>query len=983
MAGKRTGMKRQAQREPEVTGARGGGEGAGSLPSEVSDAAGFAEQAVDGGARGVAAPLGGAAAAAGEASPSMAQFLEIKAANPDCLLWYRMGDFYELFFEDAVIASACLGIVLTKRGKHIGQDIPMCGVPIHRADEYLQRLIRAGHRVAVAEQLEDPAEARKRGSKAVVRRDVVRVVTPGTLTEEALLDARVRNYLTALFRPAAQGAADSAHGGGILALASVDISTGEIEVGEVSAADLPGELARLAPGEVIASDVLFADGDVRGWVKRLGAAATPVPGAYFDSLAGEANLKKHLKVAELGGFGSFTRAELAAIGAMLKYIELTQVGQQPALRPPKRTGSDSILLIDAASRASLELVRSASGERQGSLLSAIDRTVTGPGARELAARLASPLRDAVRINGRLDAVGFLMEQENLRADLRASLGSAPDLARATSRLSFGRGSPRDLAAVREGLASAARCADLLANEASGMGLPEELSRIANELRAVGPELCAALDAAIVDDPPHLKRDGGFVRAGYRPELDEARRLKEDGRGVMAGLEAKYIERTGVKSLKVRHNNILGFYIEVTQGNAKPLLEEPLAAEFRHRQTMANAVRFSTAELIDIEGRIASASERALSIEQEVFAELAEAIARETRGLGRVAAGLAELDATQSLAELARIEGYTRPVIDGSRVFEIRGGRHPVVEQALRAAKTGPFIENDCVLAAGDAAGAAASQGRGDTVEHARRDGHIWLVTGPNMAGKSTFLRQNALIAVLAQMGSFVPARAATIGVLDRLFSRVGASDDLARGRSTFMVEMVETAAILNQATAHSLVILDEIGRGTATFDGLSIAWATVEYLHDVLGARALFATHYHELTALARRLDGVFNVTIDVREWQDDIVFLHKVKPGAADRSYGIQVAKLAGLPDHVVGRAREVLALLEKAERGKNARNGGLDELPLFAVSRPAAQQERAGPSPVEAALDSMSPDEMTPRAALDAIYRLKALRQGGDKGH
>ncbi|HWK32765.1 MAG TPA: DNA mismatch repair protein MutS, partial [Hyphomicrobium sp.] len=458
--------------------------------------------------------------------------------------------------------------------------------------------------------------------------------------------------------------------------------------------------------------------------------------------------------------------------------------------------------------------------------------------------------------------------------------------------------------------------------------------------------------------------------------------KEDGRGVMAGLEAKYIERTGVKSLKVRHNNILGFYIEVTQGNAKPLLEEPLAAEFRHRQTMANAVRFSTAELIDIEGRIASASERALSIEQEVFAELAGAIEHETRGLGRVAAALAELDATQSLAELARIEGYTRPVIDGSRVFEIRGGRHPVVEQALRAAKAGPFIENDCVLAAEDAASAGASQGRGDTGQ-ARGDGHIWLVTGPNMAGKSTFLRQNALIAVLAQMGSFVPARAATIGVLDRLFSRVGASDDLARGRSTFMVEMVETAAILNQATARSLVILDEIGRGTATFDGLSIAWATVEYLHDVLGARALFATHYHELTALARRLDGVFNVTIDVREWQDDIVFLHKVKPGAADRSYGIQVAKLAGLPDQVVGRAREVLALLEKAERGKNTRNGSLDELPLFAVSRPAAEHERAGPSPVEVALDNMSPDEMTPRAALDAIYRLKGLRQGGDKGH
>jgi DNA mismatch repair protein MutS len=898
---------------------------------------------------------------AAEATPSMAQFLEIKAANPDCLLWYRMGDFYELFFDDAVAASATLGIVLTKRGKHLGQDIPMCGVPIHRADEYLHRLIKAGHRVAVAEQLEDPAEARKRGAKAVVKRDVVRVVTPGTLTEDTLLDAKARNYLTALFRAGGQVEVP-------LALASIDISTGEVEVGEVTGADLAGELARLAPSEVIASDMLLADADLRGCVTRVGASTTPVPGAYFDSLAGEAALKKQLKVAELGGFGKFTRPELAALGALIKYVELTQLGRMPALRPPKRSGSNAILLIDAASRASLELVRSAAGDKQGSLLAAIDRTVTGAGARELAAWLSSPLRDIGRINERLDAVGFLVDQENLRSDLRASLKSAPDIARAVSRLGFGRGSPRDLAAVREGLSAAERSAALLASEGAGMGLPVELGRIAGELAAASGKLRADLAAAIVADPPHLKRDGGFVRQEYRSELDEARRLKEDGRGIMAGLEAKYVERTGVKSLKVRHNNILGFYIEVTQGNARPLLEAPLADEFRHRQTMANAVRFSTAELIDIEGRIASATERALSLEQEIFAELTGAIECEAGALGRVAAALAELDATASLAELARVEGYARPVVDDSQAFDIRGGRHPVVEQALKAAKAGAFIENDCAL------GAAVGNGSGDEIP----DNRIWLVTGPNMAGKSTFLRQNALIAVLAQVGSYVPARAATIGALDRLFSRVGASDDLARGRSTFMVEMVETAAILNQASDRSLIILDEIGRGTATFDGLSIAWATVEFLHDVLKARALFATHYHELTALARRLDGVANVTMDVREWQDEIVFLHKVKPGTADRSYGIQVAKLAGLPSEVVGRAREVLALLEKTESRKNARNGGLDELPLFAVSRPVPA-EPAGPSPIENAVDELRPDELTPRAALDAIYWLKALRQGG----
>jgi len=907
--------------------------------------------------------------AGGEATPSMAQYLKIKTANPDSLLWYRMGDFYELFFDDAVVASKALGIVLTKRGKHLGEDIPMCGVPVHRADEYLQRLIRLGYRVAVAEQLEDPAEAKKRGAKAVVHRDVVRLVTPGTLTEDALLDAKARNYLTALFAPTDVAANPVVQSDAPMALASLDISTGEFEVGEVRGVDLPSELVRLAPSEVILADRLLADQELTRWIELAGAAATPVPSAYFDSLAGEAALKSQLKVAELGGFGGFTRPELAAIGGALKYVDLTQIGRKPVLRPPKKSGSDTNLLIDASSRASLELTRSVSGEKHGSLLSAIDRTVTGPGARELAARLASPLREPSQIDDRLDSVGFLMEEEALREDARDGLRSAPDIARAVSRLAFARGSPRDLTAVRDGLAIASRCAGLLASQREGMGLPDELGQIAARLRAVGGELHAALTAALVDNPPHLRRDGGFVRNGYRPELDEARSLKEDSRGVMATLEAKYVESTGIKSLKVRHNNILGFYVEVSQVNAKPLFEDPFSDTFHHRQTMANAVRFSTAELAETEGRIASATQRALSLEQDIFAELAVAVQKEEQGLGEVAAALAELDATAGLAELARMEGYVRPAIDDSQAFEIRGGRHPVVEQALTASKAGPFIENDCIL------GRVEIPPTFGFDEGA--DARIWLVTGPNMAGKSTFLRQNALIVVLAQMGCYVPARAATIGVVDRLFSRVGASDDLARGRSTFMVEMVETAAILNQATDRSLVILDEIGRGTATFDGLSIAWATVEFLHDVNKVRVLFATHYHELTALARRLDGVANVTMEVREWHDEIVFLHKVKPGAADRSYGIQVAKLAGLPAHVVGRAREVLALLEKTESKKGARDGPLDELPLFAVTRPQGPSaENQGPSPVDEAVDALKPDELTPRAALDAIFRLKALR-------
>ncbi len=903
-------------------------------------------------------------------TPSMAQFLEIKAANPDCLLFYRMGDFYELFFEDAVAAAAALGIVLTKRGKHLGEDIPMCGVPIHRADEYLQRLIRQGFRVAVCEQLEDPAEARKRGSKAVVRRDVVRLVTPGTLTEDSLLDAKARNFLTALF----DGPGGGADGTATLALASLDISTGEFEVGEVAVADFPGEIVRLSPGEVIAGERLLADESLRKWIGISGAAATPVPGASFDSLAGERLLKSRLGVADLAAFGQFSRAELAAVGALLKYVELTQIGKAPCVRPPRRATPADRLVIDAASRASLELLRSLSGEKSGSLLDAVDRTVTGPGARELAARLSSPLRRPEAIARRLDAVGFLVDAETVREDLRAALRSAPDIARAMSRLALQRAGPRDLSAVLDGLATAALCAGTLQAGAGGIGLPEALADVARRLAGCPQRLGDLLARALVDDPPHQRRDGGFVRQGLRADLDEARSLRDDSRKVMAALEARYVEATGVKSLKVRHNNILGYYVEVPAAQSKPLMGEPLSLTFRHRQTMAGAVRFTTAELVETENRIVASADRALAIEQEVFAELAAAVAAEERALGEVAAALAELDCEAGLAEVAAEQGYVRPQLDGTTAFEIRGGRHPVVEQALKAAKAGAFIDNDCVL------GLPTPQ-RPTGFDEAT-PARLWLVTGPNMAGKSTFLRQNALITVLAQMGSFVPARSAHIGVVDRLFSRVGAADDLARGRSTFMVEMVETAAILNQATDRSLVILDEIGRGTATFDGLSIAWAVVEHLHEVNRCRALFATHYHELTALAGRLAQVANVTMDVKEWRDEIIFLHKVKPGAADRSYGIQVARLAGLPRAVTARAAKVLALLEKSEGKAPDGEALLGDLPLFAAAGPRSHPAAAAdPSPVEEALATLNPDELTPKAALEALYRLKELARKEEK--
>ena len=905
-------------------------------------------------------------AASTHVTPSMAQFLEIKAANPDCVLWYRMGDFYELFFQDAVVVAEALSITLTKRGKHLGEDIPMCGVPVVRADEYLQRLIRKGFRVAVCEQLEDPAEARKRGSKAVVRRDVVRLVTPGTLTEETLLDAKARNYLTALHRT--ETGTDEAPLP--YALASLDISTGEFEVGEIAPGDLAGELVRLAPGEILATDATIAGEGVKGFIAQAGAAVTPVAAASFDSLAGDRLLKAQLGVSDLAGVGAFSRAELSAVGALLKYVELTQLGKRPMLRVPKKTGTDAVMVIDAATRASLELLRSTSGEKASSLLGAIDRTVTGPGARELANRLGSPLRDLVTITARLDAVGYLVDEDPLREDIRDALRRSPDLARAMSRLAFQRGGPRDLAAVRDALAAARRCAKLLTAKARDVGLPRNLDDIARRLEPEGLDLQRRLGEALVDEPPPMRRDGGFVREGYSPDIDQARSLREDSRKVMAALEAKYVEQTGVKSLKVRHNNILGYYIEVTANTAKPLLAPPQSETFKHRQTMVSAVRFTTDELADIEGRIATAGERALGLEQDVFNALADAIATAQPVLGSLAAALAEIDCAQSLAEIAREQSYVRPVLDDGTAFVVEGGRHPVVEQALKSERKGPFIENDCVLGR-PAPREVRPAGFDETAS-----GRLWLVTGPNMAGKSTFLRQNALITVLAQIGAFVPARSATIGLVDRLFSRVGAADDLARGRSTFMVEMVETAGILNQATERSLVILDEIGRGTATFDGLAIAWATVEYLNSTSKCRTLFATHYHEMTALAGKLPDVSNVTIDVKEWQDTIVFLHKVKPGAADRSYGIQVAKLAGLPAPVIARAGEVLRLLESSD-SKTASAAALDDLPLFAAARPKGRVpgSAAKPSPVDEALAKINPDDLTPKAALDALYRLKAL--------
>ncbi len=873
-----------------------------------------------------------------QVTPMMAQFLEIKAEYPHALLFYRMGDFYEMFFDDAIAAAEALDIALTKRGKHLGEDIPMCGVPHHAAEGYFLTLIRKGFRVAVCEQMENPAEAKKRGSKSVVKRAVVRLVTPGTLTEDSLLEARHHNFLAAF--------ADIR---GDCALAWTDISTGAFHVMPCPAVRLGPELARLAPQEVLVADGL--DHETMAVIEEAGSALTPLAASSFDSQSAERRIQSLFQVKSLESYGQFARAELSAMGALIDYLEITQKGNLPLLRPPARTMSQRMMQIDAATRRNLELTTSMTGTRTGSLLATIDRTITAGGARLLERRLSSPSTQLHVIRDRLESITFCTNEPRLTEGLRDTMRKVPDLDRALSRLALDRGGPRDLAAIRNGLAGAKELNVML----SSLDLPTGLAE-SHENLAGHDELARLLDAALIAQPPLLARDGGFIAEGYNAELDETRKLRDEGRGVIAGMQADYSEITGVGALKIKHNNVLGYFIETPATHADKMLSQPLSDRFIHRQTTANAVRFTTVELSELETKILNAGNRALEIEKTLFQSLTKDVLSRNEQVGTTASALSEIDLAASLAVLARDENWVRPTVDDSRDFDVIGGRHAVVEAALK--KTGEqFIANDCDLSATDDKAA------------------LTLLTGPNMAGKSTYLRQNALIAILAQMGSFVPATSAKIGLVSQVFSRVGASDDLARGRSTFMVEMVETAAILNQADDRALVILDEIGRGTATYDGLSIAWATLENLHDVNRSRALFATHYHEMTSLADRLDGVTNATVAVREFEGDVIFLHEVRPGAADRSYGVQVAKLAGLPAQVVARAKEVLEALEKGEREGGERQKALiDDLPLFAANpSPVAAPQEA--SLVDKRLADIQPDLLTPREALDLIYELKSI--------
>ncbi|HEV8032387.1 MAG TPA: DNA mismatch repair protein MutS [Stellaceae bacterium] len=862
----------------------------------------------------------------------MAQYHEIKRAHPGCLLFFRMGDFYELFFEDAVAAAPALDIALTKRGRHDGADIPMCGVPVHTAEAYLARLIRAGFKVAICEQVEDPAEAKRRGAKGPLKRAVVRLVTAGTLTEEGLLDARRHNYLAGI-----------AEAGGEMGLAWLDLSTGAFALAPTAEATLGADLARLMPGEIVLPERLLTRPALFEVFADWKAALTPLANPRFDSEASRRRLESFYAVRALDGFGGFGRAEIAAAGALVDYVGLTQQGGAPYLAPPRRVAPQSVMQIDAATRRNLELTATLSGERRGSLLATIDRTQTGAGARLLAEHLAAPLTDPGAIAARLDAVQFLLDRPNTRAGLRERLRHCPDIERALTRLSLGRGGPRDLAALRDALGETAT----LRAELAAPGLVPLPDRLAEAERGLGKHtaLVDRLGRALAVDLPLFARDGGFIAPGYTPELDELREMRDESRRTIAALQARYAEATGAASLRIRHNNVIGYYIEVSAANTPKL-----GVEFIHRQTMAGAMRFTTPELAELQSKIASAADRALGLELRLFEDLVSEVMAWRSEIATAAAALAAIDLAAALAERAAEGGWVRPEVELGAAFEIRGGRHPTVEAAL--AGQGAFVANDCVLG----------------------DNRIWLVTGPNMAGKSTFLRQNALIAILAQMGSYVPARSARIGVVDRLFSRVGAADDLARGRSTFMVEMVETAAILNQAGPQSFVILDEIGRGTATYDGLSIAWAALEHLHEANRCRALFATHYHELTALAAKLPALACQTMRVKEWKGDVVFLHEVAAGTADRSYGIHVAKLAGLPVEVTARAEEVLQILEKGEQG-GALARLADDLPLFRAARAPAPAAEPQSSPAEEALRDIRPDELSPREALELLYRLKGL--------
>jgi DNA mismatch repair protein MutS len=842
------------------------------------------------------------------ASPAMAQWFALKAEFPDALLFFRMGDFFEMFFEDAEAAASALDIALTHRGEHGGAPIPMCGVPVGTSDVYLARLIRRGFRVAVAEQMET---ARARTTKAPLKRAIVRLITPGTLTEDSLLDAARPNLLLALSEVA-----------GALGAAWLDMSTGLFETAAVSAGGLQALLGRLDAAEILAPETIKL-GDFAA--RRGPAMAQPAP------VASRRRLAENFGAASLDAFGSFSDAEAVAGALALDYLRLTQAGRMPRLSRPVPVGEAGQMAMDAATRASLEILTARDGGKGLTLFASVNRTLSAAGGRLLSAWLSAPLTDPGAIGRRQDFWGFLNTEPARLIDVRKHLRAAPDLARALGRLSLGRGTPRDLAAVRQGCAAAAACAAVLA-----LSGPPGLGDMRRRLSGA-PELAALLGRALAETPPARLDDGGVIAPGYDGELDGERALRDDSRRVISSMQLDFAQRFGVASLKIKHHAQLGYVIEVPTAGVEILRAHP---ELTLRQGMANGARFTQVQLSELDRRITEAADRAAARERVIFAGLVEAVLAQADNIADMAAALAELDALQGCASLAEGGTWCRPEVQDTDVFCVRAGRHPVVEGAI--AGSAAFVPNDCDLSS---------------------DRRVLLLTGPNMAGKSTYLRQNALIAILAQAGLPVPAAEARIGVVDRLFSRVGAADELARGRSTFMVEM-----ILHQAGPKSLVIVDEIGRGTATLDGLAIAWAVLEGLHNQIRCRTIFATHFHELARLTEVLTRLRPHMMRVREWRGDVVFLHEVAEGAAGRSWGVHVARLAGVPAPIVKRAASLLQALEKG------REPVIADLPLFA----GLPTQAPGEHPVVRLLADIEPDQLNARDALALVYQLKEAIAG-----
>ncbi len=856
----------------------------------------------------------------------MRQFLEVKERYPDAIVFFRLGDFSEMFFEDAVLGSGLLDLTLTTRDKGKVDAVPMCGIPHHAARGYVARLTELGHKIVMCEQVEDPKLA-----KGLVKREVVRVVTPGVVVDEESLDARTPRYLAALV---AAGGADGAWG-----LAYLDATTGEFRATELAgAAATADELCRVAPREVISVATALVDGGAAGPgtpVRRHRAAWSVA--AVPDEAVARAEL-----AATLADVPAASPLAVRAAAAVLAYARATQpAGALPVVRLALYA-ADAALVLDEAAIANLELTETLIGaKRQGSLLDVLDDTATSPGARLLRRWLLYPLTEVAAIRRRHDAVEWLRERPELRRDLRSSLRGVADIERLAGKATLGVAQPRDLGRLRDSVAMLPELAALLAAAGDELAPVPDLLALAAVATPALAALAARLAVALVDEPAPMVKDGGYIRGGFDKTVDECRALADGGKDQILAIEAREQKRSGIASLKVRYNRVFGYYIEITKSHLGKV-----PSDYLRKQTVATGERFVTPELADLERKVLSAEDTLAVREAELFRGLTALVAAQAPALLAAGAAVAALDVLGTLADVAERANWCRPTVDDGVIIDITDGRHPVVEAALPA---GTFVPNDAHL---DAAGA-----------------QLLLVTGPNMAGKSTYMRQVAQIVLLAQLGSFVPARAATIGVCDRLFTRVGAADNLARGDSTFMVEMRETAAILAGATRRSLIVLDEVGRGTSTFDGVSIAWAVAEFLHDAIGARTLFATHYHELVALAETRPRVRNLSAQVREHKGEVVFLRRIAPGAASRSYGIDVARLAGLPRSVIGRARQIL---EKLEAGRGLGSASTQLSLLAGVAAPAAVAADVH-APLLARLRALDPDRMTPIEAIAALAELR----------